>query len=144
MAAPPPDGETTPEPMPDLSVFCRIDVAWLLLAAQPDPGGGAPTDFFRSLWPPLAIMAILFYFMVIRPERNRRSETDKMLGQLKKNDRVVTIGGIYGTIVNAPKDAEDVTIKVDESTNAKLRILRSSVSRVLTPESQGGEKKDSS
>jgi len=128
-----------------MSVVCKIDFLSLVLAAQEAPGGaGGPADFFRALWVPLGLMAILFYFMVIRPERNRRSDTEKMISQLKKNDRVVTIGGIYGTIVNAPKDSEDVTIKVDESTNAKLRVLRSSVSRVLTTENQGGDKKDSS
>ena len=48
-----------------------------------------------------------------------------MLQNLKKNDRVVTIGGIYGTVVNAQKDLDEVTIKVDESTNTKLRMQRS-------------------
>jgi preprotein translocase subunit YajC len=125
-------------------VFCGIDFVSLILAAQQPKGGGNPADFFQTLWPPLIIMAVLFFFMVIRPERKRRADTEKMLSELKKNDRVVTIGGIYGTVVNAPKDSEDITIKVDESTNAKLRVLRSSVSRVLTADNQGGEKKDSS
>jgi preprotein translocase subunit YajC len=117
-----------------------MDFISLVMAAQEQ--GGNPGDFFYSLWPPLILMAVLFYLMVIRPERKRRSETEKMLSELKKNDRVVTIGGIYGTIVNAPKDASDITIKVDESTNTRLRILRSSVSRVLTTENATDEKKD--
>ena len=127
-----------------MPVVCKIETFSSVLIAAQEPGGGAPFDFFYSLWPPLALMAALFYFMVIRPERKRRSAMEKMLGDLKKNDRIVTIGGIYGTIINAQKDAEDVTIKVDENSNTKLRVLRSSVSRVLTADNQGGEKKDSS
>jgi preprotein translocase subunit YajC len=81
--------------------------------------------------------------MLIRPERTRRVELQKMLGSLKKNDRVVTIGGIYGTVVNVQKGSEDITIKADENTNTKLRVLRSSVSRVLASDSQAEEKKES-
>ena len=55
-----------------------------------------------------------------------------MLGNLQKNDRIVTIGGIYGTVVNIQKDSDSITIKVDESSNAKLRVLRSAISRVVT------------
>ena len=54
-----------------------------------------------------------------------------MLGKLKKNDRILTLGGIYGTVVSVQKDAGDVTIKVDESSNARLRITRSSIGQIL-------------
>jgi preprotein translocase subunit YajC len=100
-------------------------------------------DIFRSLMLPMIIIGVLFYFMLIRPERTRRSQMEKMIENLKKNDRVVTIGGIYGTVVNVQKGADDITIKVDESTNTKLRILRSSVARVLATEDPATEKKES-
>ena len=64
-----------------------------------------------------------------------------MLEALQKNDRVVTIGGIYGVVVNAAKGTEDVMIRVDESSNTKLRVLRSAISRVVRAE-DGDEKKD--
>ena len=106
----------------------------MLLAAQQE------VPFFLSSWMPLAVIGVLFYFMLIRPERQRRAETARMLSNIKKNDRVVTGGGIYGTVVNVQKGSEDLTIKVDESNNTKLRVLRSSVSRVVTVDGESGEK----
>ena len=76
----------------------------------------------------------LFYFMILRPERTKRNVHAELVSNLKKNDRVVTIGGIFGTVVNAQKDSEEIVIKVDESVNAKLRIRRSAVSQVITDE----------
>ena len=64
--------------------------------------------------------------------RNSRAEMTQMLDSLKKNDRVVTAGGIVGTVVNVQKGSEEVTVKVDESTNTKLRMLRSSIARVVS------------
>ncbi len=80
---------------------------------------------------PFLMIAVLFYLLMIRPERRKRAELTEMLQNLKKNDRVVTIGGIYGTVVNTQKDSDEVTVKVDESTNTKLRMQRSAIARVL-------------
>lgn len=65
----------------------------------------------------------------------------KMLEHLKKNDRIVTVGGIFGTVVNVDKGTDQITIKVDEATNAKLRILRSAVSRVIVADEGATESK---
>ena len=83
---------------------------------------------------PFIVIGLLFYFILLRPDRRKRQELETMLSQLKKNDRVVTVGGIFGTVVQAPQGAEDVTLKVDESSNTRIRVLRSSISRVLTAE----------
>ena len=53
-----------------------------------------------------------------------------MLENLKKNDRVVTIGGIFGVVVNVQKGSEDVTVRVDESRDTKLRVLQRHCSSV--------------
>lgn len=108
----------------------------MLIAADNAPAGGNP--ILQSFFVPMIIIGVLFYFMLIRPERRRRTELDQMLENLKKNDRVVTIGGIHGTVVNVQK--EDVTIKVDETT--RLRVLRSAISRVESREDQGASKKE--
>ena len=89
---------------------------------------------------PLVVIGVLFYFMLIRPERRKRAEMTRMLDNIKKNDRIVTAGGIYGTVVNVQKGSEDITIKVDESNNTKLRVLRSSVSRIITADDESREK----
>ncbi len=57
-----------------------------------------------------------------------------MLAAVKKNDRVVTAGGIYGVVTNVHQEADEVTVKVDEATNTKLRVTLSSIVRVLGDE----------
>jgi preprotein translocase subunit YajC len=80
---------------------------------------------------PLIIIFVLFYFMLIRPERRRRAEMNRMLESLKSKDRVVTAGGIKGVIVNVQQGSDEVTLRVDENTNTKLRVMRSSIARVI-------------
>ena len=80
------------------------------------------------MWPMFVIIGVMFYMMILAPDRRKRSEHSRMLEALKKNDHVVTIGGIFGTVVNVQQD--EVTIRVDD--NAKIRVLRSSISRVET------------
>lgn len=117
--------------MLDLNSFC------VLLAAD---GAKGPPPILTIL--PWIVIGVLFYLMIIRPQNRKQNELKSMLGSLKKNDRVVTVGGIYGTIVNAPKDAEEITIKVDENNNTRLRVQRSSISRVIAADAPA-EGKDS-
>ena len=60
-----------------------------------------------------------------------------LLNSLKKNDRIVTVGGIYGVVTNVQKDADEVTVKIDESNNIKVRITFGSVARVINGEANG-------
>lgn len=85
---------------------------------------------------PLMIIMLVGWFLLIRPERRRRLEFEQLIRQLKKNDRVVTSGGIIGTVVNAPEGSEDVTIRVDDSSNTRLRVLRTHILRVLADKEQ--------
>jgi preprotein translocase subunit YajC len=101
-----------------------------LLLAQKAAPGGSGIGLINYL--PFLVIGLLFYFMFIRPDRQRRAEQAEMLDNLKKNDRVVTAGGIYGTIVNANKGDKDVVIRVDENSNTRLRVVRTSISRVVT------------
>ena len=57
-----------------------------------------------------------------------------MLAAVKKNDRVITAGGIYGVVTNVHREADEVTVKVDEATNTKLRLTLSSITRVVGDE----------
>jgi preprotein translocase subunit YajC len=114
-----------------------------LLLAQNEGGGGG---LVGGPFDPLVLMVLIgtmFYFLLIRPERRKRKEADQMLEGLKKNDKVVTIGGIYGVVVNVAKGSEDVTIRVDDGNNTRLRILRSAISRVVGTEGSD-EKKEAS
>jgi len=72
---------------------------------------------------PLVFIFIIFYFLLIRPQKQRDKEHKKMLGNLNKNDEVVTTGGIHGTIVNV-KDKTFI-LRVDE--NVKIEIDKNCV-----------------
>ena len=68
----------------------------------------------------------VFYFLLIRPQKKTQEEHKKMLASLKKNDEVVTAGGIHGTVANVKDNS--VTLKVDD--NVKIEVQKSSVSSV--------------
>ncbi len=76
-----------------------------------------------------AIIAFIVYFLMIRPQGKEKKRRQEMLGMLKKNDRVITIGGIVGTVTTVRDD--EVTLKVDESSNTKITFSRSAIQRVM-------------
>jgi preprotein translocase subunit YajC len=106
----------------------------------------APEGLFGGAFGPLIpflVIGMLFYLLLIRPERRKRLEMDKMLEGLNKDDQVITAGGIWGVVVNASKGSEYITVRVDEGNGTKLRILRSAVSRVITNDSSTATKESS-
>jgi preprotein translocase subunit YajC len=106
-------------------------VALFAQDAKDAPKGSA--DLLQMIFP-FVIIFVLFYFLLIRPQRREQSRRQEMLGAVKKNDRVVTVGGIYGVVTNVHREGDEVTIKVDEATNTKLRVTLSSIGRVLGDE----------
>lgn len=84
-----------------------------------------------SMLPLFLMIAVFFYFFMIRPQRREQQQRQKLLDGIKKNDRVITRGGIYGVVTNVNRDAKEVTIKVDESTNTKLRMSIDAVGGVV-------------
>jgi preprotein translocase subunit YajC len=97
-------------------------------ASQPQ----VPSSPLQSLIFPALMVLGVFYLLVFRPQSSERKKAQQMLASLKKGDRVVTIGGIVGTIV-AVADRE-VTIKVDESNNTKMTFTRWGIKEVLGAE----------
>jgi len=91
---------------------------------------------------PFLVIGLLFYFLMIRPEKRKRADVARMQDELKKNDRIVTIGGIMGVVVNTQKDSNEVTIRVDDNNNTRMRILRSAISRVVTDDKSDTNKED--
>ena len=75
----------------------------------------------------VAIIAI-FYFLIIRPQKKRDKETKAMLDAMKKGDKVVTIGGIHGTVVSVKE--QSVVVKVDD--NARIEFSKNAISSVLS------------
>jgi preprotein translocase subunit YajC len=76
---------------------------------------------------PLALIFIIFYFMLIRPQKQKEKEHRDMLNNIAKNDEVVTSGGIHGTVINVKERTlilridEDVKIEIDKSSIAYLK-----------------------
>ena len=97
-------------------------------------GGGGDSSLMLVQFAPFIAIAVLFYFMLIRPQRREQARRLEMLSGVKKNDRVITAGGIYGVVTNVYREADEVTLKVDEATNTKLRVTLSSIARVLGDE----------
>ena len=75
---------------------------------------------------PLVLIFGIFYFLLIRPQQQKQKEQQKMISELKKNDEVITAGGIHGLVVNV-KDTS-VVLKVDE--NVKIEVEKSHISQV--------------
>jgi preprotein translocase subunit YajC len=99
------------------SAFCNIDQ--LALAFQA-PGGGI--SLVGSILPLILIM-VIFYFLMILPAQRRQKKVTQMLGALKNGDKVITNGGIYGTIVGLEADA--VQLRVAEQ--VKMKVARSAI-----------------
>jgi preprotein translocase subunit YajC len=88
--------------------------------AQP-PGSGLLT------FAPLVLLAIIFYFMLIRPQSKRMKEHRQMLAQLARGDEVITNGGVAGRV----DDIGDAFITVEVAPNVKLKVQKQAVSQVL-------------
>jgi preprotein translocase subunit YajC len=108
----------------------------------PAPGG----ELYKMLLPGVIIIA-MFYFMLIRPNQKKEQERRKMLAGLRKNDHVVTVGGIKGVVAHVKPDENEVILKIDEATGAKLRVELTHITRVIASDesasSEKGEKKES-
>lgn len=117
--------------------------SWLLFAeegAKDQPTSSLLSELPRLL--PFVAIFVLFYFMLLRPERRKRADLAKRLENLDKNDRILTMGGIYATVVNAPKGSPVITVRFDETSNQRVRISRSAISRLVTDEETGEAKAD--
>lgn len=81
---------------------------------------------------PFLVIIVIFYFFLIRPQKKKQNETQKMLNALKKGDKVITIGGIHGTVSSVKENT--VIVKVDE--NCKLEFNRSAIASVELTEAE--------
>jgi preprotein translocase subunit YajC len=95
-----------------------------LLAAAPDAPASNPLWTFG----PIIAMFLVLYFLLIRPQQRRQKTRNSMLSTLKKGDKVVTIGGLHGTIMEMDDDANTVILRVNDTT--KLTFDRSSVNAI--------------
>ena len=98
----------------------------IFLQCAPPSNGGDATSSLLSFLPFVLIIAI-FYFLIIRPQQKRQKERQKLLASVKKGDKVVTAGGIYGTV----EAVEDKTVLIKIAENVKVKMDKSSVSNII-------------
>jgi preprotein translocase subunit YajC len=108
----------------------------VLLFAQQQP---EQPSFWVSMMP-IFLLVLVGYFLLFRPMQKQEKQRQAMIAALKKNDKVLTTGGILGTVANIKDD--EVTLKVDDSSNVKIRVVRSAIQRILSSEEASREQKD--
>jgi preprotein translocase subunit YajC len=104
-------------------VLCNSLALFAQDKAAPKPGQSNPMTF-------LVMMAVIFaiiYFMMIMPQKKKQKETQNMLNNIKKGDRIVTIGGLLGTVGNV----KDTTVMVKIADNTVVEFRKSSIATVL-------------
>lgn len=99
--------------------------------------GGSPQDLLTTFLLPMALIFVVFYFFMIRPQQQKQREMKKMLEALRRGDRVVTAGGLIGTIVKA----ENGEVQVEIAEGVRVKVVRSTISSVLTKPSPVAAKK---
>ena len=90
--------------------------------------GGDVSSLLSSGIVPMVLVLVVFYFLMIRPQQQKAKEHRNMLSALRRGDRVVTGGGIVGTVAKVVSDDE---VMVDISDNVRVRVLRSTITSVL-------------
>lgn len=114
--------------------------------APPAGGGGQPPGGgFLGMLPMLAMMFLVMYFLVMRPQSKQRKERDEMIKNLKKNDKVLTNAGIYGIVKQVNSDDPDLTLCIDERKDVCIRVSKASVAGLegdAKAEAQGEPKAD--
>lgn len=97
----------------------------LIFAMAPSGGEGGGGSMISTLIMFGAIFAI-FYFMIIRPQQKRAKEREKMLSEVKKGDKIVTSGGIHGTVAGL----DEKTVLIDVGNNVKIKMERSAIGSI--------------
>ena len=115
--------------MIDLSAILRASIP---VVAQAPPSTG---EFLVSLAPILVIFAI-FYFLLLRPARKRQQDLSPLVENLKKGDKVITSGGLYGEIASV--DGASVFLKIAD--NVKVRVAKSAISGLEASAEQAADK----
>ena len=100
-------------------------MAAILLQAT---GGGG----FGGFLIPLGLMFAIMYFMVIMPQQRQRKKVQAMLADLKSGDKIITNGGIYGTVNGI--DGDSLILKISSEPQVKIRIARAAIAQVEASE----------
>lgn len=106
---------------------------WDIAYAQAAPGMTGPSPVMTIL--PFILIFAIMYFLVIRPQQKKGREHQEMLSKLKKNDEVMTSGGIYGKVVALA----DNVVTLEVAPNVRIRVHRPQISALITGEKSSGK-----
>ena len=95
--------------------------------AQAAPGAAGPGPLMTIF--PFIVILVIMYFMVFRPQQKKLKQHQEMLNKLKRNDEVMTSGGIYGKVV----DLKDTVVTIEVAPNVRIRVARAQVATVIAP-----------
>ncbi len=98
---------------------------------MPQPSAAAPGPL--AMLAPFAMMFLIFYVLVFRPQAKTRQEHERMVKGIKKHDEVVTSGGLFGTVVNVKP--ESITLRIDE--NVRVEVEPSAIARLVKSKGSG-------
>ena len=110
-----------------------LSVAPIVLAADPGSTGGLGQLLFF-----FAPLFAIWYFLVLRPQSQQRKKLQNLLGSLKTGDRVVTTGGLYGTVVGFKGD----TVQLQIASQVKVDVARSAITGIASEEAEDASKQD--
>jgi len=107
-----------------------------LAEAAPAGAGPAPQGNFMTALLPFVLVFVIFYLLIIMPQRKKQKKHMMMVENLKPGSRIITTGGIYGTIMGVQKDRIEVKI----AANTKIEITKSAIGVILQSEMTAPEK----
>ena len=105
-------------------------------AAGGGGGGGGPSALSGFI--PIILLFAVFYFLLIRPQQKRSKEQRGMIEKLKRDDQVITSGGLYGRIIGITENT--VTLEIAEK--VRVKVVRSQISAVVNPSEISEEKEE--
>lgn len=103
--------------------------------AYAQAAGGAPAGFDLISLMPLLLIFVVFYFLLIRPQQKKMKAHRDLIATLKRGDKVLTSGGIIGTVVKV-EEGEDVLL-VEIAKDIRVRVARGTISELLTKPQAG-------
>jgi len=102
------------------------------LFAQAAPGPAAKPEVNPLIqYAPLLPIPIIFYFLLLRPQQQQEKKRREMISRLKKNDKVLTASGMYGTVISVDDEGDKIVLRLDDEGRVKIAFTRASIVRVL-------------
>lgn len=115
-------------------MFSEILAQTAAPTTQSAPQPGNPLQMLLTF----LFIGIIFWFLLLRPKQKEQKQRAQMLSGVKKYDKVMTIGGVIGTVMEV-RD-EEIIVKVDDNTNTRIKFTRGAIQRILTPSDSEKEK----